>query len=145
MNFILYLPKCHYVREVTILSDEYNKLVRQTAHGSLFLLIGQVLSTVILSVSMIYVAGVIGSVQYGEYSKVLVPVNIALLIQDLGITFALTRYVSMYHKQDDKRRQSDAIITGLIFNLVIATIISSFLYLLATPIASALLQQRDLD
>jgi O-antigen/teichoic acid export membrane protein len=94
---------------------------------------------------MIFVAGVLGSVQYGEYSKVLVPVGIALLIQDPGVTFAITRYVSMYHRQDDKRRQSDTIITGLVFNLATAIVISIFLYLLATPIASALLQQSDLD
>lgn len=119
--------------------------MRQSAHGSLILLIGQVLSTLILAVSTIYVAGAIGSIHYGEYSKVLVPVGIALLVHDLGVKVGLTRYVSMYHRQDDKPRQRDTIITGIVFNLAIAVAISAFLYLLATPIASVFLKQSDLD
>jgi len=119
--------------------------VRQTAHGSLALLIGQVLSTLILAVSTIIVAGILGSAQYGEYSKVFVPIGIALLLQDPGITVALTRYVSMYQGQGDEQRRRDTILTGLTFNLATAIALSSILYIFATPIADAFLQQRELD
>ena len=103
------------------------------------------LSAIILAASTVIVAGTIGSVHYGEYSKVLVPVGIALLIQDPGVTVALTRYVSMYHQQGDESRQGNTITTGLIFNLATAVAISSILYLLATPIAEGFLQQGELD
>jgi len=121
------------------------KLVRQSAHGSLALLVGQLLSTLILAVSTIIVANIIGSIQYGEYSKVFVPIGIAMLIQDPGITVALVRYVSMYHTEGNKVKQSNVIVTGLIINLTTAIVISLVLYILATPIAEVFLQQRELD
>jgi len=96
-------------------------------------------------VSTIIVAGIIGSNQYGEYSKVLVPVSIALLLQDTGINAALTRYVSIYHKENDVPKQSSTILTGLIFSLLIAVVLSSALYFLSTPIAAVFLQQGNLD
>jgi stage V sporulation protein B len=127
------------------MSEEYSKLVRQTAHGSLALLVGQVLSAVILAVGTIIVAGIIGPIHYGEYSKVFVPISMALLLQDPGMNAALTRYVSMYHSQGNLVKQSNTIITGLITSLSTAVVLSTVLYLLATPIAAAFLQQGDLD
>lgn len=103
------------------------------------------LSTVILAASTIIVTNVFGDVLYGEYSKVFVPVGIALLLQDPGITVALTRYVSLSEKQGEQRRQSRTILTGLAFNLGTAVVLSSILYLFATPIAEAFLQQGELD
>ena len=119
--------------------------MRQSAHGSLALLIGQVLSSLMLAVCTVIVAGTIGPVHYGEYSKVFVPLGIALLLQDPGITVALTRYVSMYHIRGEEQQQNRTILTGLIFTLVTAVVISSVLFLFATPIAEVFLQQKDLD
>ena len=127
------------------MSDEYSKLVRQTAHGSLTLLIGQVLSAVFLAIGTMIVAGIIGPTHYGEYSKVFVPVSMALLLQDPGMNAALTRYVSMYHSRGDMPRQSGTIVTGLALSLTTAVFLSAVLYLLATPIAAAFLQQGELD
>lgn len=127
------------------MSSEYSKLVKESARGSLALGVGQVLSSVILAISTIIVAGNIGSVHYGEYAKVLVPVGIALLIQDPGINVALTRFVSLYQKDGDVSKQSTAIMTGLVFNLSTAVILSLILYFFATPIAASFLQQSDLD
>lgn len=127
------------------MSDEYPKLVRQTAHGSLSLLIGQLISTIILTVSTIIVAYVLGPVQYGSYTKVFVPVSIALLFTDPGIQSALTRYVSLYHREADESELSKTITTGLLFSLTVATIIAAALFLLASPISTYLLQQPDLD
>ena len=127
------------------MSDDYPKLVRQTAHGSLSLLIGQLISTIILTVSTIIVAYVLGPVQYGSYTKVFVPVSIALLFTDPGIQSALTRYVSLYHRDADESELSKTITTGLLFSLTVATIIAAALFLLASPISTYFLQQPDLD
>jgi O-antigen/teichoic acid export membrane protein len=128
-----------------LISGDYSKLVKQSATGSLALFVGQVISTLILAVSTIIVSGAIGSVHYGEYAKVLVPISIAQLILDPGINTGMTRFVSKYLISDDDNQQSVTISTGLIFNLSIAACGSLILYVFASPIATFFLRQSDLD
>jgi O-antigen/teichoic acid export membrane protein len=102
-------------------------------------------SAVILAASTIIIARVIGSIQYGEYSKVFVPIGIALLFQDPGITVALTRYISLYLEPKEADKQGSFIITGLALNLATSIILSLILYLFAAPIAEGFLQQKELE
>ena len=103
------------------------------------------MSAIILAASTIIIARVIGSVHYGEYSKVFVPISIALLIQDPGITVALTRYISIYQQPKEADKQGTFIITGLALNLISSVLLSLILYLFAAPIADGFLQQKELE
>ncbi len=67
------------------------------------------------------------------------------MIQDPGITVALTRYVSIYQQPKEADKQGTFIITGLALNLATSVILSSILYLFAAPIAEGFLQQKELE
>jgi len=122
----------------------FPKMVQETARGSFILMVGQIISGIISTICIIWMARVLGPTSYGEYTLALVPVSVAMLFQDLGMNQSLTRFSAMYRYE--KRKELKTVVwTGLIFELVTATIISSLLYIFAGPIASYFLKRPELE
>jgi O-antigen/teichoic acid export membrane protein len=119
--------------------------LRQTAHGSLVLLLGQVTSTAILAVAQIIIANLLGQERLGDYSVVLVPITIAILIQDLGINAGLTSHIARYHHRGLEEEKKTVLATGLVFNTLISLVVTSTVYLLSPWIATSFLHRTDLE
>lgn len=119
--------------------------MRQTAHGSLVLLLGQVASTAILAVAQIIIANLLGQERLGDYTVVFVPVGIAALIQDLGINVGLTSHIARYHHHGLEEEKKTVLATGLVFNILISLIVTSTVYILTPWIATSFLHRTDLE
>ena len=119
--------------------------MRQTAHGGLVLLLGQVVSTAILAVAQIIIANLLGQERLGDYTVVFVPIGIAILLQDLGINVGLTSHIARYHHQGLEEEKKTVLVTGLVFNILISLIVTCMVYLLTPWIATSFLHRTDLE
>ena len=126
------------------MSRDVTGMMRGSARGSFALLIGQVVTAVISTITVVWMARYLGPTAYGEYSIALLPVSIALLIQDLGMNTALTRYCALYRSENRKEELKTVVITGLTFSIITSVIISALMYLFAAPIASQFLQRPEI-
>ena len=106
---------------------------------------GHILSTVITAFTVIFVTRVVGAQSYGEYTIALIPASIAMLVQDLGIFTALTRFCAMYRGEGRDGDLKEIVRTGLVFIATSSAILSLAIYLSSSLIASALLHRSDLD
>jgi len=81
------------------LVEGFNETVRGSARGSLLLMTGQIVSTIVSAVTIIVVARLLGPEKYGVVTVVMVPIGLALLLQDLGVNTALTRYIALWRSE----------------------------------------------
>ncbi|MBN1681991.1 oligosaccharide flippase family protein [Candidatus Bathyarchaeota archaeon] len=118
--------------------------MREAAQGSFLLLVGQIVSTVVLAVAVIIVAGLLGSEKYGQYTVVMVPVNIATLLMDFGTNSSLTRSLAIYHSSGQKVEARKSVINGLFINIISALIFSIGVYHFSDLISDNFLNRPEL-
>lgn len=119
--------------------------MRGSAKGSLVLMMGQVIASIISAITVIWLARALGSTDYGQYTVALIPASIALLFQDLGMNMSITRFCAMYRHEGQRNRLKSVVLTGLIFSIFTSLIISGFMYVFAGPIASIYLKRPEVE
>jgi O-antigen/teichoic acid export membrane protein len=119
--------------------------MRETAHGSMVLLLGQVASKAVLAVAQIIIANLLEQERLGDYTVILVPIGVAILFQDPGISVGLTSYIARYHHKDLEEQRKTIILAGLMFNVFISLLLTSLVFLLSPLIASAFLRKPYLE
>jgi O-antigen/teichoic acid export membrane protein len=119
-------------------------IIRGTAQGTLILIIGQLITGVISTVTIIWLARVLGPTGYGNYTLALIPVSIALLFQDFGMNQSLMRFSAMY-RYEKREELKVTVWTGLIFEIATSLVITVILYVFAGQIASSLLLRPELE
>ena len=120
-------------------------MMRGSARGSLVLMVGQVVTTLISAVTVIWMARFLGSTAYGEYTIALFPVSIALLFQDLGMNASLTRFCAMYRYEGRNDELKSVVVTGLVFSIVTSLVISGLMIIFAGPIATIYLKRPEIE
>ena len=115
-----------------------------SARGSMILLVGQVITAVISTLTIIWMARVLGSTAYGEYTIALLPVSIALLFQDFGVNMSLTRFCALLRHEDRIGELRTVVMTGLVFSIITSLVISLGMYALAAPISEGFLKRPEL-
>lgn len=120
-------------------------MVRGSARGSLFLMFGQVVGTVVSALVVIFVARMLGSELYGRVAIAMIPVNLALLLQDLGVNTALMRFSSRLKREGRVDELRGLVSTGLVFSSLLALLLSAVLFLFAGPVADVWLRRPDLE
>ena len=93
---------------------------------------------------MIYVARVLGAVSYGEYTIALIPISIAMLVQDLGVSTSVTRFCATYRQQGNADRLREIVWTGIIFTLVTSTALSALVFFASDYVTSIFLMKPEL-
>jgi len=126
------------------LSNDYSKLVRETAHGSLMILVGQVASSLILALAVVIVGRLLGPDRWADYTVVMIPVSIATVLMDPGVTTALTKHLSQYIHQGRDEERKTIQLTGTAIILLLATALTLTVFLLAPQIAQLYLQRPEL-
>jgi O-antigen/teichoic acid export membrane protein len=119
--------------------------MRDSARGSVVLMVGQVITAIISAVTVIWIANVLGSLAYGQYTVALIPVSTALLFQDLGMNMSLMRFCAMYRHEEHCEKLKSVVMTGLIFSIITSLIISGLMYAFAGPIASVFLKHPEVE
>ena len=104
----------------------------RVVRGSIVLSIGSITSLAIASIGSIVIARVLGPDNYGLIPVVMIAPNILMVLSDLGVSTAITRYAPM------KGYGSPYIITGIIIKVSAGVLASILLTLLAGYIAEAL-------
>jgi O-antigen/teichoic acid export membrane protein len=127
------------------LSDDYTGIMRKTARSSMVLIAGQVASTLILAAAQILIAGMLGQDRLGDYTVVFVPVSIAILVQDFGVSTGLTSYIAKFQGAEHSLRRKNIVAAGLAFNFIISLLITCVVFLLTPFLASNFLQRVDLE
>ena len=94
---------------------------------------------------MIFVARLLGPQQYGEYTIVMVPVGIAILLMDPGVNLAITRQIARYQALGEDTARKAAQTTGYTINTLIATVFTLAIFLLSSPISTIFLHRPDLE
>jgi O-antigen/teichoic acid export membrane protein len=103
------------------------QMAQTTAKGSIHLLWGLILSTVISAAGTIFIAKLLGAENYGLYS---IAINAPMLIanfRDWGMNTAITKYSAEYNTQNQPQKIKSTILAGLTFELILGitlTIIS---------------------
>jgi stage V sporulation protein B len=115
-----------------------------SARGSYVLMVGQVIATTINALTVIWIARVLGSTAYGEYTIAFFPISIALLFQDLGMNSSLMRFCSLYRHEKQDEELKSVVMTGLIFSIVTSLVISGIIFVFAEPIALIYLKRPEL-
>jgi O-antigen/teichoic acid export membrane protein len=127
------------------LSEEYRELMKRTAQGSFVLILGQVVSTIILAAAQIIVADMLGQEKLGEYTVVFVPISIALLLQDIGLSTGLTSYLARYSGAGDEDTRKTILFAGLAFNVILSIAVATLLFIFTPLITQNFLLRPDLE
>jgi O-antigen/teichoic acid export membrane protein len=127
------------------MSKDSSDLMRGSAQGSLILMIGQVVSTLMSAATVIWMARFLGSTAYGQYTIALFPVSIANLFQDLGINASLTRFCAKYRYEEQHNKLKSVVVTGLVFSIATSLVISGLIIIFAGPIASLYLKRPEIE
>ena len=99
-------------------------IAQVSAKGSLNFLWGLVFSTVISAVGTIFIARLLGSELYGLYTVALTAPNLIAIFRNWGINSAMIRFTAQYSAEERKTEIRSVIISGLIFEIAIGTILS---------------------
>ena len=127
------------------MNEDLTKNVQNSAKGSLILLIGRVLSTVLSAFGIILVARFLGATSFGVVSVALVPLGFASLFGDWGVSSALIKYLSQYRHEDKPENRRLLIESALILNTIIGVALSLVLYVSSPYIAQNVFKQPEIE
>lgn len=99
----------------------------------------------IIALGVIFVARFLGSVDYGAFAVVMIPTNIAILFQGVGVDIALTRFIAKYRSEG--RKEDLWVITeaGLAFCVAFSLLIAGLLWSSSGWVAEYFLHDSSLE
>jgi len=115
--------------------DEVLRGAQVTAKSGAILTIGQILSTLISFITLVFVIRLLGEEQYGVYGLVIVPISMIMLFGSWGVPPALTKYVAWFRARNRIYEIRKLVISAFIFVTLIGMILTIATYILAEPIA----------
>jgi O-antigen/teichoic acid export membrane protein len=119
-------------------------MIENSAKGSLILILGQMTSNIISALGVIIVARILGSVNYGALNVAIIPVNLALLLVNNGVTTALTNLIAEDRHLNKGKNVASIIYSGYAINLTTGTLTTLILYITAGTIANNIYNQSEL-
>jgi O-antigen/teichoic acid export membrane protein len=126
------------------MADELVDAAEQSARGSFFLVSGTAIATLIMGVSSILVARLIGSDLYGQYTLSFVVPQLLFILTDLGINAGIIKFTATLQLRDETGRIMGLIKHGLLLRAFVGFTIFVISYVFAESFASYLLQRPDL-
>ena len=127
------------------LNRDLSRVVKQSARGSLVLVVGQVISTVVSALGMIYVSKVLGSTSFGIVAIAQVPIGFAYILMNLGTDQALIKYIAQYRYEDRTENIRLLMESGLFISLVVGLFYTLLLWFSSGYLASSVFHQPELE
>lgn len=118
-----------------VINDEVLRGAQTTVKSGTILTVGQVLSTLISFLTMLFVIKLLGEEQYGLYGLVLVPISLVMFFCGLGVPPALTKYVAWFRARNRICELRKVLVSGFILVCLTGTLLAIAMYILADPIA----------
>ncbi|MEM2613290.1 MAG: oligosaccharide flippase family protein, partial [Nitrososphaerota archaeon] len=126
------------------MADELTRVAEDSARGSFFLVTGTAFATIIMAVSSIIVARLLGPESYGQYTLALVVPGMLFLFTDLGINHGVIRYTASLRQKKQVENITKIIRYGLTLRVLVGATTFIVTYLFSDVFASLLLQRPDL-
>ena len=112
-------------------------IAKVSAKGSFHMLWGLVVSTIVMSVGMIFIARLLGSDQYGLYTIVVtVPMTIQIF-RDWGMNSAMVKFTAQYRAEGRLDEIRSVYLTGILFEVVVGLALSFFSFFFADFLATS--------
>lgn len=121
--------------------NELNHIAKASVRGGFLLFLGSISSTIIMAITSILVARLLGPENYGLYTIVMIAPTFLITLSDLGISSALTRYSAHLHVEGKNREAASLIKIGIFFKLTFTLVISLFLIHVSEEIATYVLNR----
>jgi stage V sporulation protein B len=111
-------------------------MAKVSLKGGFHVMWGLVASTVISAVGTIIIAWLLGEDNYGLYAIALTAPNLIVLFRDWGVTSAMIRYTAQNKAENKTAEIRGIFMSGLIFEIVLGTVLSLIGFLLSPFLAS---------
>ncbi|MBT0159174.1 oligosaccharide flippase family protein [Candidatus Bathyarchaeota archaeon A05DMB-2] len=108
--------------------NEIMQVAESSAHGGMYLFIGNALSTGILAVSSIIIGRLLGPDNYGLFSLAIVVPSLLVGLIDFGIVSAITRFCAKFRAEGNDCSVRRVVKYGIIFELIVGLIASLFCF-----------------
>jgi len=112
-------------------NDYVFEIAKNSTRGGYYLFAGNMLATVIMSVSSIIIANLLGPENYGLFSLVLSIPSLFIGLADFGITSAITRFIAKNGDSDVK----SVVKSGLFFELIVGAAASVLCFIFSDVLA----------
>lgn len=119
-------------------------VARDALRGTVILFLGNTASTVILAITAIITARLLGPDQYGLYTLVLLIPSIFYLLVGLGVNFAVTRFPAYYLAKGDKQRATQFTTSAIIFLFVFGLVLTLITVFVSSYIGIAIFHRQGL-
>jgi O-antigen/teichoic acid export membrane protein len=123
--------------------DKTDNVARAMAKGSLYIFVGNTVSTALMALASIQYARFLGPDGYGVYGLALVLPFLLAGFTDLGTNAALSKLLPTLRRENVS--SSGLIRSGLLFNIAISAALFSLLFALPGPFARVLLNRGDIE
>jgi O-antigen/teichoic acid export membrane protein len=120
------------------MADELTKIAEDSVRGSLFLISGSAIATVIMAVQAIVITNLLGPELYGQYTLALLIPQVIFLVTDLGLSSGITRFVAAYNARGESARLARLIRRTLLLKIVMGFLFFVVLFIFAGWFASFL-------
>ncbi len=111
-------------------------MAKGSAKGGFNLFLGVSLSTIISSLGVIILGNLLGEDKYGLYTIAFISPALIGLFRDWGINSAMIKYIAQYRSEDKTSEIRKFLASGLIFELVLGTLLSIISFSLAGFLAT---------
>lgn len=108
-------------------------------------MLGRITSTLIAAIGTILVARFLGSTSYGQVTVAMIPVSIAALFRDLGVTSALIKYIAQYRFEKKTAEIKIIVRAGLLLNSAVGAFLFLITFFLSGPLATNVFHQPELQ
>jgi O-antigen/teichoic acid export membrane protein len=120
-------------------------MIQSSAKGSIILITGQAASTLISALGSILVARIIGSSSYGLLAIAQIPINIADVFIQNGVSQAIINFIVEARSEGEEDTIASIIRAGFIINLFLGLIVTSGLYFLAGYLSNQVYSNPELN
>jgi len=108
-------------------------------------MLGQVFSTIVNALAIIFIARLLGSINYGQVTIAYIPISTASLFLDLGVNGALVKYLAQYRSEERITEARALLKTGLIINTLAGLIFTIITYILSGYLATQVFHQPEIN
>jgi O-antigen/teichoic acid export membrane protein len=123
--------------------DEASELGKVSATGGFHLFWGKVLSTIIMAVGTLVLGNLMLESEYGLYAVALIPPLTINLLQDWGMSAAMTKYIAQRRAKHQEETMHSVITAGLMFKSITGLALSLSSLILANYIATVIFNRPE--
>jgi len=116
-------------------------IAKVSAKGSIDLLWGLIVSTVISAVGTIFIARLLGSDEYGLYTVVLTVPTIIGIFRDWGVNSAMIKFTAQFRAEGRTDEIRSIFLTGLLFEVAVGLVLSIVSFFIADFLAISVLNR----